>query len=680
MSLKELLADRGIICAHIVDDAFDEVPTYAMTPEDAQHVLEVVDDVNLKAICNILGLAEDDEDGVRNGLQVVEEIHKLFVRRTEISGDAAQAIFDGFDKDREGKLSQLTPLIELLESNGVKCLRFGGDYDPTGTDEPQLLFVDLKLREGRNDVPRHEDAVRIYTSLTSAHKGCRPFVFLMSSLTLVLGAKREMFRRDAELFQSEFEDIDKSAFSNGDELARVLMSYTKAMPQLGVLRDSMNRVELAVAEATRNVMSELRALDLADYFVLYHNTTSVEKAKLGPYVVEMLLEFLAHEVEGQSQVWDFAKTLDALNVQELPRARFGLTTAAAQLYSANMLHSPAMLLAEDGMECGPSQGFFFTGDIFFDAHSLNLPLPTRALAVITPACDLVRPDKLKGRSILLCEGSVREMNLGSALVAQDSLPLVVMQHPRASDRYIVIEWHKKKLHVWDDSDRAKFVDPAQCLFVRAGRLRPVYAIQLQHAVTSDLSRVGTQKPPSALTPHGLKCFVSDGKKWHEMYSDANADAAALSDFEKDGKKYTTYVLSDSAVHRALVKVAAWIAANTDAKLKTSVEKVLQDDVRESLRGFKQKVPEKASKGKPFDVTAYPLEGKLVGEEGKLVALVRGVGCASPYSQIADGHDVRAELQVARVVFRLEKQPDVEQPEVIADPRPAADQATEALAG
>lgn len=677
MSLKELLASRGIVCAHIVDDAFDEVPTYALTPEDAQHVLEVANDANLKAICTIFGLEEDDEAGVRDRLQVVEEVHKLFARRTEISGDAAHAIFDAFDKDKEGKLSQLAPLIELLEANGVKCLRFGGAYDPTGTDEPQLLFVDLKLKEGRNDLPRHEDAVRIYTSLTSTHKGCRPFVFLMSSLTLVLGAKRELFRRDAELFQSEFEDIDKSVFTNGDELSRVLASYTKAMPQLAALRDSMKQVELAVAEATQDVMRELRALDLADYFVLYHNTTSVEKAKLGPYVVEMLLEFLAHEVEGKSQVWDFAKTLDGLNVQELPRARFGLTPAAAQLYSANMLHSPAMLLAEDGMECGPSQGFFFTGDIFFDAQSLNLPLPTRALAVITPACDLVRPDKLKGRSILLCEGSVREMDLGSALISKDSLPLVVMQHPRASDRYIVIEWHKKKLHVWDDADRTKFSDPMQCLFVRVGRLRPVYAIQLQHAVTSDLSRVGTQKPPSALTPHGLRCFVSDGKKWHEIYADTNPDAAALSDFEKDGKKYTTYVLSDSTVHRALVKVAAWVATNSDAKSKASLNKVLEDDVRESLRGFKQKVPEKASKEKNLDVTAYPLEGKLSGEEGKLVALVRSIGCASPYSQIADGHDVRGE-QVSRVVFRLEKQADVEQQEESVDSNASARQNTDAV--
>ncbi|MDK9713368.1 MAG: hypothetical protein OEL86_04535 [Sulfuritalea sp.] len=655
MNLKDRLAERGIVCAHIIDDAFDSVPTYALTAEAAQHVLEVVEDTDLKIISDILGLptiGEDkkvDEDKVRTSLQTVEEIQKLFRRKVEIPENAAKTLFDPFDKDMEGKRSQLTPLSDLLTANGVACHCFGADYNAQDTAEPQLFFVDLKLKEGTVDVLRHEDAVRAYTSLKTVHPGCKPFVFLMSSLTLQLGAKRELFRRDADLFQSEFEDIDKAAFTNGDELSRVLASYTKAMPQLATLRNKMNDVQLAVASATDSVMRELRALDLADYFVLYHNTTSVEKVNLGSYVVEMLLEFLAHEVEGRDQIWDLASALDSLNVQELPRARFGLTPAAAQLYSANMLHSQAMLLAEDKMERGPSNGYFFTGDIFFDAQSLNLPVPTKALAIVTPACDMARLEQLKGRSILLCEGSVREMEPGTTLIAKDSLPLVVMRHPRVHERYVVIEWHRKKLHVWDDKDRAKFANPEECSFVRTGRLRPVYALQLQDAVTSDLSRVGTQKPPSALVPHGMRCLVSDGKKWHEIYADANLDAAALSDLEGGKKKLTTYILSDPAMHKALVRLAAWLSANPTVTMKASFEKVLGDEARAVLRGFSQKLSEKAQ-----DVTMYPFDGKWTNNDGKFVGVVRGVDCQSPYAQVADGQDFRNELQ-ARVIFRLEKQ-------------------------
>lgn len=665
MNLKEQLAGRGILCAHIVDDAFDVLPSYGLTADAAQHVLEIASDQDLETISETLGLDNIDEDAIRSKLQIAEDVQKLFAHRDKVSAATAAAVFHPFDLDREGKTQQLQPLIDLLENSGVKCIPFGANYDPVGSDEPQLFFVDLKLKEGTTDVLRHEDAVRAYQALKAVHPECKPFVFLMSSLTLQLGAKRELFRRDADLFQSEFEGIDKAAFTNGDELARVLESYTKGRQQLATLREKMKHVELAVAEATNSVMRELRALDLADYFILYHNTTSIEKVNLGSYVIEMLLEFLAHEVEGQEQVWDLARGLDSLNLRELPRARFGMTLAAAKLYSANMLHSNAMLLAEDRMQRGPSQGYFFTGDIFIEAQALNLACPARAFVIVTPACDLARLEQLKGRSILLCEGSVSDMQLGSPLVSKDSLPLVVMPHPRDQDRYIVVEWNKKKLHVWDDSDRVKFAQAEQCSFVRIGRLRPVYALQMQNAVTSDLSRIGTQRPPSALIPHGLVCFVSDGKSWHQVFADGSPDAAALSDSENGKKKLTTFVFADPTMHKVMVKIASWVAANPTLKMKSSFEKVLADDARDVLRGFQQRVPEKAQKGKELDITAYPFEEKWAGNEGKFVAVVRNSNCSSPYCRVADGQEFRTELQ-ARVVFRLESAAAMEDSEACAD--------------
>lgn len=93
--------------------------------------------------------------------------------------------------------------------------------------------------------------------------------------------------------------------------------------------------------------------------------------------------------------------------------------------------------------------------------------------------------------------------------------------------------------------------------------------------------------------------------------------------------------------------------------------VLNDDAREALRGFKQRVPEKAQAGKELDVTAYPLDGILTGNEAKLVAFVRSFGCPSPYSQIADGHEVRAD-QVSKVVFRLERLAGSDKDDEVAD--------------
>lgn len=651
MSLKELLAERNITCVHIVDDAFDASPMLPLTPEEIQAVLDNIDNDALNSICTVLGLESRDEDGVRQSLLGIDSTLVLYQRRSELAPAAASALFDQFRLLTEGKLSQLNPLLELLKNAGIKCEPFGSDYNLQDSTAPQLVFIDLKLKEGIAGLPRHEDAIEVYTKLKAKHPGSRPFVFLMSSLPLALGQKREEFRKGAELFQSEFDDIEKTTFSNADELERILASYTKSLDQLAALRKCMEDVEAAVHQAGKNVMSELRALDLADYFVLYHNTAAVEKTQLGTYIVELLLEYLAHEVEGQSKIWDLAKVLDSLNVKALPRARFGVTAAAARLYSANMLHSEAMLLAEDNNKNGPANGHFFTGDIFFEAQSLNLPTPTRAFAIITPACDLVRPDRLKGRRILLCEGEVKDFETGANLIAGDELPVVVMKNPRSPEMLITIEWKKKKLHIWDDEDRANFADPLKCVYIRKGRLRPVFALQLQRAVTSDLSRVGTQKPPNALVPHRIKCFVSDGENWRKIYEDDKPDAAALSQWDDERhKKWQMYIISDPTLHKVMAALSTWIKKNTAVQNKVTLEKVLGEDVPEVIRSYKQKVPEKAPQNGTLDVTGYPFSDEWK-DQGKAIALVPGVSSASIYSNIADGQKVNG--KPALVVFIFE---------------------------
>lgn len=646
MSLKELLIERKIACAHIVDDAFDEIPALPMTHGQIQEALEHIDEAGLKALCSVLGLPDADEDGVRGAMQDLEKVRQVFGARDQLPVETKRILFSDHERLRSGKLAQLHPLIALLTDSGVKCIHFGADYDPQGSDEPQLFFVDLRLREGA--IANHEDAARAFSALKVAHRQCKPFVFLMSSQAGVLGPNREEFRRVADLFQSEFEDIDKALFADQSEFTRILTRYTQAMPELAKLRDSMGKMRKAVDDAAENVLRELRALDLADYFVLFKNTTAVEKVALGSYVVDMLLEYLAHEVEGADTVWELADELSALKLESLPRVRFGWSPAAVRLYSMSMLHSPKMLLAEDRIEKGPRQGYFFTGDIFFEAQAHHAAEPGRAYAVITPACDLVRPKS--GRSILICEGSVSAFSTGSPLVAQDGLPMTVLPHPRDPSKYVTVEWDKKKLHIWGDEMKQSFRDGAP--YIRASRLRPEYALQLQHAVTSDLSRVGTQKPPSSLIPHGLKCFVRDQDQWHEVFHQRNPDAAALSDLETSpDKKFTTFMIADPSLHNALVAVKEWLGAHPDAPTRAAIERVLAEDSREVLRNFRQKVPTKGSASGGLDITAYPLSA-IDAAQPKAVGLVRGVACASDYAQIANGQAVNSR-QTSAVVLRWE---------------------------
>lgn len=649
MSLKELLEGRNIKCAHIIDDAFDETPSVGLNDEAIGLILSHIDNNDFIRLCQLLEVNDEDEAKVRDKLASTEHFASLYEKRNELSDLLKQEIFHEFEIDRKGKLEQLQPLLDVLTNAGINCLKFGVNYDPKNQAAPQLFFVDLKLRENTFR-PAHDDAKDALDRLKFEFPGAKPFVFLMSSQALALGNSREDFRRAAALFQSEFESVEKSCFSDKSELERMLGRYTAAMDTHSALHSSMEQVKLAVTNAAENVLDELRSLDFADYFVLFKNTVSVEKIDLGSYIVELLLEYLANEVEGKEKVWALASELNKLEMSNLRRVRFGWTPAAMRLYSANMLHNPEMLRAEEKMLTGPSQGYFFTGDIFFDAKSYNEGDPERALAIITPACDLVRPQEMKGKSLVLCEGAVKRVTEANPpLIADDGLPVTLMRHPKDSGQFIIIQWNKKKIHAWDDEARAAFQDATKCMFVRAGRLRPLFALQLQQKVTSDLSRVGTQKPPSALNLRGIRCFVSDGTTWSEVYSDPTSDAAAwlISEEGKKKVKMVSLLLSDHTVQKAFEKVKEWRIKNPDTPTKEAVERVLQDDVRDLLKHTNAPLS-----GGDEDPTIYPLPKDAAGLIVKHLALVREVKSSSPYAAIKDGSK-KTDKHEASVVFRLE---------------------------
>ncbi|WP_342618391.1 hypothetical protein [Rhodoferax sp. GW822-FHT02A01] len=653
MNLKTVFAASGITCVHIIDDAFDKSPDKAPEGSEIQVFLDNSSNEDLEAIATSLNIRNDEED-IRKALGLADNFSKLYLDKPKLSDNSKEALFGDFERYRSGKLSLIQPLIDLLTGEGLNCIPFGAAYDPSSHPIPQLVFIDLKLKDS-NPVVDHKDAVQVVATLRSKVPQCKPFVFLMSSLSVHLPLQREPFRKDAELFQSEFEAVDKATFSDATALSVLLASNTRAIPQIGKLRDSINLLESSLGTAFQSVMEELRALDLADYFVLYHNTVAIEKTTIGSYIVELLLEFLAHEVEGTAEIWELYKGIEDLKVQKLPRARFGLTTPAAKLYSASMLHSQKRLLAEESLVRGPGNGYFYLGDIFCEAQSLNTTSPSRAFVVITPACDMVRPESMAGMNILLCEGVVTDFVPGEIPNARGALPVVIMPNPRDSEKSILITWDRKRIHVWDDEERNKFKG-ADCHYVRIGRLRPVYAVQLQHAVTSDLSRIGTQRPPSMLAPRHVRSYVSDGTRWKLIFKSDSLDAGALAELVDDDDTYVTYVLSDPAVGKILENLSSWLDANSTADKVDILRKVSGDAIVDALQGFRQKVP-KPNRDKN-DVTAFPLEE--INEIGKVVAFVPGRQAVTPFQTIRNASKTKKDRDT-RLLIVFEDDLTAEEP-------------------
>ena len=650
--LKETLRSSGVNCIHIIDDAFDKHPPFPLPAEKAQGVIDNLTSEMLAALRTELKLPEEaDAEAFLNALQDLEMYQHLHSRREQLGG-TWNLLYDDFETSQMGKLQQIQPLLDKLGECELDVQRFGADYPVTGSKLPQVVFVDLKLKEDGADAVTAKDAVEIVHKLRGVHD-CKPFVFLMSSLSTPLRDEREDFRKSAKLFASQFEALDKRLFTQVEELGDVLSRYLKVLPKLVELEGHFGEITSAMNVAAEGVMETLRSMDLADYFTLFHNTTAVEKVGLGTYFAELLLEFFAQKLEGSQAIWSLAASLDKFELKELPRSRFSLSAAAGEIYSANMVHAEARLETEKARALGPVDGFFYLGDIFFPAKNYNEAAPTQAFAIITPACDLVRPKELLKRSIMLCEGSVKVVGQTDIPTATDALPDVMMPHPTDKKKQLLVTWRKKKLHVWHKDDIEAFKDPAKCAYIRAGRLRPLYALQLQHAITADLSRIGTQRPPSLLQHYGIQCYFQKDGIWQEvdLQEATNPTAAGLStSVRENNEEWVIFVIADPYIDKIRQKLLENLPPKEDGREESAVEKAVRSpEFVDRLMYHQCRVPEKSDTA---DFCAYPFFDfpGFEGNDKNAVALVRP-RLQSPYRDIAANRKVSGN-QIANLVICL----------------------------
>lgn len=650
--LKEVLRLSGVSCIHIVDDAFDKQPAFPPTAEAAQGIIDKLNVDELSALRKALELPDDaGAEAYLNALQDIGKYQNLYFHRNQL-GNLWNLLYDDYEVEQNGKRQQIQPLLDLLNTCELDIQKFGADYAVNGSKLPQVVFVDLKLREDGAHAVTSDDAANIIHKLRGAHD-CKPFVFLMSSLSTPLREERDSFRKSAKLFASQFESLDKRLFSKTDELGDILSRYLKVLPKLTELEGHFEEIKGAMSVAAEDVMETLRSMDLADYFTLFHNTTAVEKVGLGTYFSGLLLEFFAHKLEGSQAIWSLATSLDKFELKELLRSRFSLSATAGEIYSANMIHAEARLEMEKARALGPVNGYFYLGDIFFPAKNYNEVAPSQALAIITPACDLVRPKEVLKRSIFLCEGTVKVVGPTDIPTATDALPDVVMPHPTDKRKQLLVTWRKKKLHVWHRDDIEAFKDPDKCAYIRAGRLRPLYALQLQHAVTADLSRIGTQRPPSLLQHYGIQCYFQKNSIWQEidLQEASNPTAAGLStSIREDNEEWAIFVIADSNIDSIRQKLLEGFPPKDTGRVEPAIEKAVRSpEFVDRLMYHQSLVPEKSDTA---DFSAYPFFDfpDFQNDEKNVVAIVRP-RLQSPYRDVAANRPVNSK-QVAQLVICL----------------------------
>lgn len=645
MNLAQAFKDAGVTHAHIVDDGFDKGPSSPPADAEIGTFIQRLSQAQAEDLAVLLKV-DANEDDLVDAISEIAGTRTLFRFRRRFL-PASDHLFGTYIREQLDRKRKVRPLIKRLRQCGVVCRAYGPDVTRLPKEAPQLIFIDLQLRN-RSQFSV-DDAIAAYRRIVKNPDAGKPFVFLFSTLKGLLDTHKEDFRSQASIFASQFEALPKARLADADELDHILGSYAKALPRLREMHGAIDHVISAVTAAGQGIARTLLSLDLVDYFVLHANTISVEKTRLGTYVSEIMMEYLVHEVEKAPGFWDFAKTLDSWTLHDIPRARFGVAKPAREIYSGNMLHARARLISESERQLSPAQGHFALGDIFFNAEEIKAGGPKKALVVISPACDLARPEDLRERTLMLCEGKVSNAKAYNLPSSDNGTSAVIIPHPSGGKKDLLIEWNKKKIHSWHKEQIDSFSAPSPSWSLQA-RLRPLYALQLQHSIASDLGRIGVQRTPSVLTPHGLLVFVRDGKVWHSLDVSQASDGTAAALSVADGKKKkTAFIVTDTTAFRVYGALKGWLHSHKRSSTHGELTELSQ------FNGVLQKIlyaeQLQNSKG-DYDNAWYPLHGEEGLKNPRCLAFIRP-NANSAYDQVKDGVNATDD-QNASLLFKFNR--------------------------
>lgn len=557
-SLSELFKNSEIKYIEVIDDAFDEQPNIPLSAEQSTAFTDALSQDDYAQVCSIF--ETDDFSVLMENLVSIEGTLKLFARIDELSDKTLRSrVFTDFYDDVTPQRKMLDPLLSLLTDSKVRWEAFGSNYE-TQDDAPDIVFIDLKI--SHSTVLDMSRAVTIVRKIQERHPQSIPIIFLMSSLQVALKDKRDEFRQSCGLYASQFEKLDKEMFKRPRELQRMIADYASVYPAIRSVRGYHSAWKTAIENAASRFESQLRNLDVADYIALKDVSLAHEKSSVGGYLTEVLMEYYLYELQGSPEIHELATEIDKWAKGNI-RTRFNINKAAEVVYLSNIVFNPDLLRAEENSGLGCKNGKFNLGDVFLYEDPATQEY-VKAAVVLSPACDLARYDHTdkKALHILLCEGEISKFD-GSVPVRNiksDSPvgPLIVDYAGKDGKAKYLIHWNAKRPFSWSGEDVGNIV--AQKTPWRfAARMRMLYAIQLQRAVTNDLSRVGVQVAPSIYQPHGLTVYCREKDSWVVLCDEWAGDNTAAAITDDIPAKKIVFMLRGGVWAQLLNKLDAWVA-------------------------------------------------------------------------------------------------------------------------
>lgn len=612
-TLAELLAEKEILRALVVDDAYDPLPRAADLTIDVDEWTNFFDDLEDADAAIIRGFAPEYDDLPTTELPANNSfVAALWQNRDSLRPELINPVFARYDADMATDLAYVDALVAELQGLGLQVETAGRNFQQQAA-AVDLIVIDLFLGSVQDADAIAESKSKL-RQVIDLRRGRPPLVILMSRSGR-LEEKREEFRDSTGLLASGFRIVRKVDLRTDGKFARLLRRLAFHRSDSARLAAFMDAWQLGISDATVRTVGLMRTLDLPDYAQIQQLLLSEEGEPTGSYIVDVFDRVLQHEIEREAAIINAAIELNEITSSEYPPPYVVGSPDLQQLVYRSLFQN-----AERLRLTGPAGGVAF-GDILRPVpRPGDPPLPSpiadvgpgHVLAVLTPACDLQRGG---AKRVLLLVGELRPLGARDWSYADDPVrtPVIELDATRHW-----IKWDLKHIDTISHEVLGASL-AADGGLALVGRLRESHALELQQKMLSAMGRVGLP----ALMPATFAMQVQVAYPGPDRVPVALAIPALQNDgvcfVGRPGTAKMRLVLSEDAGEAVSAAIAALDVATVHPNAADALC-YLQDNPGELLDALAIGLPLPAPDATSYKQIPSP-SGALIGQNLRNIGLI-----------------------------------------------------------
>ena len=491
--LQVLLETKEIRTAVVIDDVFDEAPR----PDelDEGDWTYFFDDLGDAGNALLFGLYAAYDDTTPEDLKESQQfVNVLWNNREELPSAAREHLFRDYENTKATERAVLDALVAALDALGLACTTMGRDIHEDA-NEADLIFVDLFLgfHQSEGDMER---AILRVSELLSERAANPPLVVLMSRSPR-LWEKRNEFRDSAGLHGSTFRVASKAELAKVGRLETILTRLANNYEDAKRVAAFVHAWEDGLKQARKNFIRILRRLDLSDLAQVRALLLDFEGQTLGEYLLDVADRVLQHEIEAQSGTIAAAQKLNEIQLAKYPAPHLAGSPDLQDLVHRMIFqHAERLKLSFDG-EIPTIQ----YGDVLRRKDENSGALTNDVLLVETPACDLARSGT---EHVLVLPGTLTPLTAKDWSYGPTIIKTPIFASEDGSKHWI--RWHLKGRQTIPLERLRKELQQG-ATFERLGRIRDIYATEIQQRMLADMGRIGQPANPPATFPVSISFFA-----------------------------------------------------------------------------------------------------------------------------------------------------------------------------